>query len=249
MNKNYINGNPFIMKEEGLPVESVNLFIMMGGLLEGTIDVNVPEHFQDGVWFFDEVPQKARFCKFALANMSGENNNNSLKFNTDQGALIQVQIFMQLLDRIETLEIEGVGLEDLNVNVLKKYPATNQDDVIINDLDLNEPFVNILDSQLEHDTFYLELYANADNITLENIKLTIKTKKLAGTGELSIDGNLIYIDGDRHNTLPIYTQNEFQDMFEKYVKRDLETVQEATDYLEDPETPDGAIVLLPKNAL
>jgi len=248
VNVNYIDEDPFIQKYEGLPVESLNLFIMMGGLLEGTIDVNAPEDFRKKGWDREETPQRARFCKFTLANMSGTNNTSTLKFNSGQKAVIKVEIFMQMLDKVEKLNIKGTGLNGLTVNLLKKYPVNSNNDKLIENLDLNNSLVNIMDSQLVDDTFYIELVANGDNVIIENINMMIKTKKLAGDGNLNINGNQIYIDGDRSNTLPIYTKNEFEKLFNKYVKRDLNTVEEATNYLKDQNTPTGAIVLLPKNA-
>jgi len=248
VNVNYIKEDPFLQKYEGLPVESLNLFIMMGGLLEGTIDVNVSEHFRKSGWDREETPQRARFCKFTLTNMSGTNNGSTLNFDSGQKAVIKVEIFMQMLDKVEKLNIEGSGLAGLTVNVLKRYPVNSNDDNLIENLDLNNSLVNIMDSQLLDDTFYLELVANEDNVIIENINMMIKTKKLAGDGNLNINGNQIYIDGDRNNTLPIYTKNEFAKLFKMYMKRDLNTVPEANNYLNDPNTPEGAIVLLPKNA-
>lgn len=248
MNENYIDEDPFIHKGEGVPGESLNNFIMLGGLLEGTIDVRVPEDFRDKSWSINETPKRARFCKFTLANMQGINNSTNLKFRNGQSAIIKVEIFMQMLNLINRLNINGEGLENLAVNVLKKYPVTTNNDIILENLDLNNPRVNILDSQLEDDTFYLQIIANADNIIIENISLMIKTKKLAGDGEINIDGNQIYIDGDRSNTLPIFTKNEFENLFNRFVKRDLNTIEEAEEYLSDPDTPAGAIVLLPKDA-
>ncbi len=249
VNEDYIDEDPFVHKYEGLPVESLNLFILMGGLLEGMIDVNVPEHFKKKVWDSDEIARRARFCKFTLANMKGENTGDTLVFNKDQTAIIKVEIFMQMLDKITRLELSGSKLDSLKVNMLKNYPMHDPSDVIFEDMDLTTTDINILDSQLEDDSFYLELVATDDNIVLECISLTIKTKKLGGGGDVNMDGNHIYIDGDRSNTLPIFTANEFEKLFNKYVKRDLNTIEEANTYIEDPNTPKGAIVLLPKEAL
>lgn len=79
--------------------------------------------------------------------------------------------------------------------------------------------------------------------------MMLKTKKLAGDGRLSIAGDQIYIGEDRNNTLPIYTKNEFLRLMNLLIKRDLNTVQEAEAYLNNPNTIDGSIVLLPKEAL
>jgi hypothetical protein len=250
MNENYIKDDPFTHKPHGIQVESLNLFIMMGGLLEGTIDVSVPGQFRKKKsWDNNETPQEVRFCKFILSNMSGTNRGDTLHFNRGQKAVIKVEHYMQLLDRITDLKISGSGLSGLTVNVLRKYPATTNNDILIENLDLNNPKVDIRHDQIEHDTFYLELVANNDNVVVESLYLMFKTKKLAGDGRLSINGDQVYVGGDRSNTLPIYTANEFYKLFNLYVKRDLNTVAEAEAYLNNPSTPDGAIVLLPKEAL
>jgi hypothetical protein len=84
-----------------------------------------------------------------------------------------------MLDQVEKLQFQGTGLTNLQVNVLKNYPSGGSEDVIIENLDLSDPVVEILDSQMRDDSFYLELVATG-NITLNNIILTIKTKKLPG---------------------------------------------------------------------
>ncbi|MDR3062558.1 MAG: hypothetical protein LBU40_00275 [Methanobrevibacter sp.] len=247
MNKDYIDEDPFIHKGEGVPAESLNNFILLGGLLEGSINVTVPEHFINKIWSIDETPQRARFCKFTLSNMTGTNNKSNLTFNNSQHAIIKVEIFMQMLDVIKKLKLVGTNLGSLTINILKKYPTASDADFIKKNFNFNTD-LNLFDNQLQNDVFYIELIAKTNNITIQNLSLTIKTKKLSGDPDLSINGNQIYINDDRSNTLPIYTKNEFQDLFDKYVKRDLETVEEATAYLEASETPDGAIVLLPKEA-
>lgn len=155
VNENYVDEDPFHHKGEGSLVESLNQFIMMGGLLEGTIDVTVPSQFRGKKsWDTYETPQKARFCKFILSNMSGTNNGSSLKFNSGQKALIKVEIYIQILDKITDLQIKGSNLNGLSVRVLRKYPATSND-IIIPNLNLNNSKVDIKDNQLEYDTFTL----------------------------------------------------------------------------------------------
>lgn len=181
-NEDYRSGDPFVMKGEGLPVESLNNFILTGGLFLGHGGVEVPEHFKNGVWNSQETPQKARFCKFTLQNMTGTNNGQTLQFNTGEGCVIKAEIFLQMLEKVEKIQFNGTGLEGLQVNVLKNYPSGAGGDVIIEYLDLNNPSVNILASQLENDSFYLELIAEASNITVESIGLTVKTSRF-GEGE------------------------------------------------------------------
>lgn len=178
-NENYKDEDPFLMLGEGVPVESLNLFVLMGGLLDGWVDISIPGKLHEGIWNSDETPQKAYFCKFTLQNMTGTNNGTSLVFNTGQGCIIKSEIFLQMLDQVEKLQFQGTGLANLQVNVLKNYPSGGPEDVIIEDLDFSDPIVEILDSQMKDDSFYLELVAT-DNITLNNIILTIKTKKLPG---------------------------------------------------------------------
>ena len=104
-NNDYVDEDPFVLGAEGLPVESINNFLMMGGLLEGEIDIAVPDQFISKAWSNVETPQKARFCKFTLQNMSGINNGETLQFNTGQGCIIKSEIFIQMLDQVEKLTI------------------------------------------------------------------------------------------------------------------------------------------------
>ena len=179
VNENYKDEDPFVMLGEGITAESLNLFVLMGGLLDGWVDISIPSKLHYGAWNSDETPQKAYFCKFTLQNMTGTNNGTSLVFNTGQGCIIKSEIFLQMLDQVEKLQFQGTGLANLQVNVLKNYPSGGPEDVIIEDLNFSDPVVEILDSQMKDDSFYLELVATG-NITLNNIILTIKTKKLPG---------------------------------------------------------------------
>jgi len=186
VNSDYVDGDPFVLKGEGLPVESINNFLMMGGLLEGEIDIKIPDLFSDKTWSNLETPQKARFCKFTLQNMTGTNNGGTLTFNSGQGCIIKTEIFIQMLDQIEKLQIEGTGSPG-TVNILKNYPVVTADDIILQDVDLSEPLINLLNTDLLNDSIYIELIAGTDTATIESITLTIKTKKLDGIGDFGIN--------------------------------------------------------------
>ncbi|UTB32027.1 MAG: hypothetical protein NKF70_11060 [Methanobacterium sp. ERen5] len=185
-NEDYVDEDPFVLGAEGLPVESINNFLLMGGLLEGKMDIKVPERFKSQAWDNLETPQKARFCKFTLQNMSGTNNGGTLQFANGQGCIIKSEIFMQMLDQISQLKITGTGLTNLTMNVLNKYPVTSADDIILQNIDLTDPAITILDSDMEKDSFYLELVASG-SVTVQNITLTVQTKKMDGIGDFGIN--------------------------------------------------------------
>jgi len=187
VNNDYVDEDPFVLKGEGLPVESINNFLLMGGLLEGEIDIKVPDRFSNQIWSNVEAQQKARFCKFTLQNMSGINSGGTLQFNNGQGCIIKSEIFIQMLDQVEKLQFDGTTLEGLTVNVLKNYPVVTADDILIQNLDLSEPVVNLLHSNLINDSFYFELISDRDDVILESITLTVKTKKLDGIGDFGIN--------------------------------------------------------------
>lgn len=181
-NEDYVDGDPFVMKGEGLPVESINNFLMMGGLLEGEIDIKVPNQFSNQAWSNLETPQKARFCKFTLQNMTGTNNGGTLSFTSGQSCIIKAEIFIQMLDQIDKLQIEGTGSG--TVNILKNYPVVTADDILIQNL--SDPLINLLHEDLIDDSFYIELVGGTGTTTLESITLTIKTKKMDGIGDFGI---------------------------------------------------------------
>ena len=91
VNNDYVDEDPFVLKGEGLPVESINNFLMMGGILEGEIDIKVPDRFSNQIWSNVEAQQKARFCKFTLQNMSGTNNGGTLTFTQGQSCIIKAE--------------------------------------------------------------------------------------------------------------------------------------------------------------
>lgn len=176
------------MKGEGVPVESLNTFILTGGALSAQGKVTVPTHFKDGVWSATTTPQKARFTKFTLDNMTGTNNGNSLTFNSGKGCVIKAEIFLQLLEKIDYIKFTGTGLTDLTVNVLKKYPA-GEGDTLINGLNLNNYTVNIPASSLTNDTLYLHLVSGANNVTVTGITIGVKTEKLSEGQVIEIGTN------------------------------------------------------------
>jgi hypothetical protein len=167
VNPDYVDGNPFVLKGEGLPVESINNFILLGGSLEGSVDVVAPSNFNNEEWSNQETPQKALFCNFTLQNMSGTNNNTSLNFNNGQGCIIKSEIFLQLLDKVSKIEFQGTGLAGLTVNVLKNYPAVNPEDTILSNININGGEIALLDSLMDNSSFYLQLIATANNCNKE----------------------------------------------------------------------------------
>lgn len=114
--------------------------------------------------------------------MSGTNNGGTLTFNPGQCCIIKTEIFIQMLDQVEKLQIGGTGSAG-TVNILKNYPVVTADDIIIQNLDLEDPLINLMDSDLLNDSFYIELIDGTGSTTLESITLTFKTKKLDCIGD------------------------------------------------------------------
>jgi microcystin-dependent protein len=186
VNEDYVDGDPFVMKGEGLPVESINNFLMIAGLLESEMDIKLPDRFETQIWSALETPQKARFCKFTLQNMSGTNNGGTLTFANGQGCIIKSEIFMQLLNQVSQLKILGTGLTNLTVNILRNYPMVTANDIILQNVDLTNYEIDVSHEDMIEDTFYLELVASG-SVTVQNITFTIQTKKMDGIGDFGIN--------------------------------------------------------------
>jgi microcystin-dependent protein len=76
------------------------------------------------------------------------------------------------------------------VNVLKNYPVVTADDIILQNIDLSNPVITLLASDMVDDSFYLELVADG-NVTVQNITLTVQTKKMDGIGDFGINRSSI----------------------------------------------------------
>ena len=193
VNPDYVDGNPFVLKGEGLPVESINNFILLGGSLEGSVDVVAPTNFENEEWSNQETPQKALFCKFTLQNMSGINNNSSLEFSNGQGCVIKSEIFLQLLEKVSKIQFAGTGLSGLTVNVLKNYPVTVPGDTLFSNIGITGDEIALLDSLMDNSSFYLQIIGTG-NAVINSITLTIATKKLGGAANIQFDDENLRIN-------------------------------------------------------